>query len=86
MATSKPFHTSDTPLATYLTIHDIELARLDTTSKPAVFTFTPDAEGRINDLIMAWDMEDAQGNCHAFFIAYRRYVRKIKDAQIPNNR
>ena len=87
---NKPFHTSDTPLAVYLVINGIQLNKIDTSLFPVVFRFTPDSDGKINDLISKWDAAfqgkgEATGDCVAFFRTYRSFIRKIKDAQIPYN-
>lgn len=87
---NKPFHTSDTPLAVYLIIGGIELTELNTSTFPAIFRFTPDSNGKINDLIAKWGAAfqgkgEATGDCVAFFRTYRSFIRKIKDAQIPYN-
>ena len=84
------FQTSDTPLAVYLAIHGIRLLNLDTSDNPSVFTFLPDKDGNMNDLIAKWDAafqgkDEATGDCVAFFRTYRSFIRKIKDAKIPNN-
>jgi hypothetical protein len=77
--------TSDTPLASWLSVNLNQQPKVNIQVNPVEFTFNvsmkPTGEldnDQLNDLIFQWDSGNAIGNCVTYYKTYRQLVHKLK--------
>lgn len=83
MATPHEFKTTDTALAAFLVTSHIVLSDIEIGSHPVQFIFT--VNGRLTELLSAWESGEAIGNIPSFFRQYRKFIDTIKRGDIGNN-
>jgi hypothetical protein len=71
-----PFITTDTALATFLSISEIPIASIDTARQPVEFIFN-DPDNKIGALLIEWQSRRAVGNLWQFHQQYRYLLRRV---------